>query len=666
MFRMGYHGLVGLVLATFGTAIEAQTMPTLTGEISFLEDPLEGASAIRGELSLTAGDHVQIILNYQNEADYYLLDLMAPTACFYKVVGGIGKAIGLPGRLPIEAPDGPQMFAVFRWDTRLLFVYAGRVICRGWDDEFLGGKGGIIAQAGKVTDPFVQPLETINTRDNFMREADAEHMWTPLSGVWEVESLRDDDQADEMEADKSANAFSYQAVSTEGPAISVAEQDKWFWTNYRIEASMRSLGTGAMGLVLLAQDRSNYLAVRWASAWANGEHGDRLQLLEVVDDQPKVLAEVPGGFIPEQWYKVSAAYCDGCLTCAIDDIPILEGYSDRFGAGNPGLYAEGSDRTYFDDVTIEDYEIFRENFTDMVRWTPVEGEWSVTATGEVRCAKRGLLTSGRTAWTNYRVEAKATPNRGQIGLQVGRQPDSRSVLYRLNFSGALRSPKAQLLLVNPDGEKLIAEREVPLKIGKTLQLAASVDQGFVRAYLDGESIIEGFIPECPGGGIGLYADGEKETRFDDVVVTFTKPRPAAQVTREFTKVSEHAEMAEWASSRAPWVLPPELQPGSIWWTKGDYFGDTAVEFKLRFIGLRDGEVRVTLNGDPDRPNDGIHLILVATKGDSTLRARLLKGTTLIAQAQIVLNDSSCRVRFARQGSHAIVAIDDQPIISEQL
>ena len=655
-------GWLCAALALTAGMVTAQATPSLAGAITFLQDPLEGNVAVGGDLSVKAGDRVQLVINYQDDSSYYLLDIAVPKACFYKVAGGTTKAIGVPGELNVPNPAAAQKFSILRKDYRLIFVLEGQVVCRGWDGALANGKAGYVAAEGQVVNPFVQPMARIESSDNFMRDQDAQHMWTEFSGTWEIESLRDDDQAEAMEADKSANAFSYQAVGRDGPAISVAEKDLWFWTNYRMEASARSVGDGAMGLVLLAQDGANYLAFRWASAWDDGARGNRAELLEVVAGQPKVLAEKAGGFVPDQWYKLSAAVCDGQIECAIDDIPVLEGFCDHFGQGNAGLYAEGEARTYFDDVSIEDYETFREDFANLVRWDPASGEWSVTNAGEAQCVKGGLLTTGRLGWSGYRVEATATPNRAQVGLEVARQADGRAVLYRIDPAAG----KAQLLAVGPEGEKLLAEREVKVNGGKGLRLAATVEQGFVKAYLNGEPTVEGFAADCPAGGIGLYAQGEKETHFDDVCVAFLGPKHAAQVTREFTKVSEHPEMAEWASSRAPWVQPAEMKPGATWWTKGDYYGDATVAFKVRFIGLRDGTVKVTLNGEPERPDQGVHLVLTAVKGSRLLKAQVLDGTAEVAQGQVELASSSCSVRFAREGAHVMVFVDDKPLIEREL
>ncbi len=655
--RVGWSlvALLGLMAAA-----SAQSAPALMGTPTLLDDALEGDFALAGDLALSPGDHVQLVLNSQDDASCYLLDITAPQACFHRLAGAVTRPLGASGALP-AAPDGAaHPFAVLRKNFRLTFLWSGQVVCRGWDGTLANGKAGYVAPEGKVVDPFVQPLAPIQATDSFMREQDAQHMWTPLTGAWEIQSLRDDDQADEMEADKSANAFSYQCAGQEGTSIAVAEKDLWFWADYRLEASVRSLGSGAIGLLLLAQDESNYLAFRWASAWDQGPRGNRAELLEVVGGEAKVLAQKPGGFAPDQWYKLSAAICDGHVECAIDGALLLEADAGRFGAGNPGLYAEGADRAFFDDVLIEDYETFREDFSTLTRWETAAGEWSLSGAGEARCTGDGLLTSGRPAWANYEVEATVAPGKGRAGLELARQADGHAALFRLDGG------KAQLLATGPEGETLIAERSLKTNGGKPLRLAASVEQGFVKTYVDGEAAVEGLVPNCLTGGIGLQAQGAKEARFSNVRVAFLKPKQPAQVTREFAKVSDHPEMAEWAGNRAPWVQPAEMAPGATWWTKGDYFGDATLSFKVRFVGLRDGTVKVSLNGEPEKPDQGVHLVLTATKGSKILRAQVLDGTREIGQGEVELSGSSCSVRFARQGAHILVSVDDKPLIAQQL
>ncbi len=655
--------IVLLLLAIPGAC---QTAPALLGEISFLEDPIEGDGAVTGDLAVKQGDRVQFVVNYQDESAYYLLDVTAPDAAFYRVTPGASRLIGTPGKLPLRSPGEPQTFTISRQNCRLAFIYEGVVVCRGWDSELADGKAGYVADGAQVSDPWVQPLGKILATDDFVRETDAQHMWTPLAGEWHIEKLREDDLAEAMEADKSANAFRYQVTSGDLPAISLAEKDAWFWANYHISASARAQGRTSIGLVLLAQDEQNYLAFRWSSCWNGDAGGDRAQLIEMVDGQTQVLAEQPGGCVPDQWYRLDAGVCDGHVVCLVDDLPVLEAQTDRFGQGNPGLYAHGEDGADFDDVVIQDYEVFREDFTDMTRWVAASGDWAVTDDGEARCSGAGLLTSGREAWDEYRVDCKVAADRGGVGLQVAGADGGRGIIFRVGLNGSPYAGKAQVVAVGAEGETVLEESDVELPKEKHLQLGASTESGYVRGYVNGVPVIEGLDVSYLTGGIGLYADAPEPARFDDVIVAFLKPKQPAHVTREFTKTSEHNEMAEWASRHAPWVQPAEVTPGAVWWTKGDYFGDATVTFKVRFVGLRDGSMKVTLGSGPEREGAGIHLILSAKKGERALDAQVLEGEEEVARGRATLDSTAGRVRFAQKGKFVIVFIDDEPVIAQKL
>lgn len=654
-----------MLVLSLGAPGAGQTVPALLGDMTFVQDPIEGDGAFTGDLALKQGDRVQFVVDYQDDGSYYLLDVTAPDAAFYKVTPDAGRLIGTPGKLPLKSPGEPQTFTISRQNCRLAFIYEGIVVCRGWDGGLVKGKAGYVAAGAQVSDPWVQPLGKILATDDFARETDAQHMWTALTGEWEIQKLRDDDMAEAMEADKSANAFLYRATSKDPAAISLAERDAWFWANYGVSASARVRGRGSLGLILLAQDEQNYLAFRWGSCW-NADDNDRAQLVEVVDGQTQVLAERPGGCVPDQWYKLDARICDGYIVCAIDDLPVLEGHTDQFGQGNAGLYAQGQEGADFDDVVIEDYEVFREEFADLTRWVAASGDWAVTDDGQARCVGSGLLTSGRESWDEYRVDCRATANRGAVGLQVAGTGDGRGIVFRVGLAGSPYADKAQIVAVGPDGERVLEESEVKLPKGKALQLGASTEGGYVRGYVEGLPVVDGLDLGCPTGGIGLYADAPEPARFDDVVVAFLEPKQPAHVTREFTKTSEHAEMAEWASRSAPWVQPAEVTPGAVWWTKGDYFGDATVTFKVRFVGMRDGSMEVTLRGEPEDERAGIRLILQAKKGERTLEAQVLEGDEEIARGRATLDSTTGRVKFAQKGQFLIVSIDDEPVIAQKL
>jgi hypothetical protein len=383
--------------------------------------------------------------------------------------------------------------------------------------------------------------------------------------------------------------------------------------------------------------------------------------VEVVGGKPKVLTETPGGFIPNRWYRLDAATCEGNVTCSIDGAPVLRCHTDRFGLGSPGLYSEGPDGSFFDDVLIEDYESFQEDFATLARWEVVGGDWSLAGRGRAKCASGGLLASGRREWDNYRCECEVTADRGGVGLDVARQADGAAMRLRLGFPGSAYAGKAQLVSVSGAGEKVLAEAAVRAAAGTAHRLAATVEGGFVRGYVDGNQVLEAVDAGLKGGAIGLSADRPNGALFADVGVRFLRPNRPARVVREFSKTSEHNEMRGWAGPRAPWVEPPTIEPGTVWWTKGDYFGDATVTFMLRFVGLRDGSVRVTLNGSPDDEQVGAHLILTAARDSRVLKARVVDGTKPLGEGQVELSGSSCRVEFSRRGRELLLLIDGRPL-----
>jgi hypothetical protein len=654
---------VGVLLVPLaaGMAASQPTVPT-PASITFLDDPIDGDCLLGGTVTLAPASPVVLVMNYQDDGRCYLLEVAGDSARFYRVADGRVAPAGNPGALKIAGE--PRPFAVTRRSCRLAFIYDGVVVCRGWDEALSNGKAGYVAPAGVVGDPYLQPVGPIESTDDFVRQEDTRHMWSELSGQWDIQKLRDDEQADEMVADKSMNAFAYHVVSN-GPALSLAETDIGFWDNYHVAVSGRSLGKGAMGVAVLAQDEKNYLLFRWASAWARDAGGNRAQLLEVANGQPRVLVEKPGGFIPDRWYKLDIGVCDGDIVCSVDDLPLLRGQSDRFGLGHPGLYSEGTEGTFFDDVRVEDFETFREDFADQTRWQTAAGEWS-TAGHAARCASSGQLTSGRFAWGSYVCSCTVTAGRGAIGVEVARQPDGRGVVFRVGLPGSDFAGKAQLVRVGPEGEQLLSEVTTRLVAGRPHRLGASVSDGVLRGYIDDAPVLDAVDPPTVGGAIGLYAKGTDGAQFSALAVSFPKPPQPAHVGKEFTDPGEHPEMAEWASTRHAWVQPATLEPGAVWWSKGDYFGDTSVTFALRFIGLRDGTLRVTLGGKPDDPKAGLHLLLTASKGSRTLKAQVTSGEAAVGEGQVDLTESSCRVQFSHEGDAVIVRVDDQPLIAKEV
>ncbi len=288
-------------------------------DLTMLEDTVEGPYALAATLHVADPQalSVLVVIDRQDSGDGYALRLSPARVAIERIVDGtateIGRARGYGG---FEAESDLEM-TVRRdgWGIELILNH--EVLARAYDATLSGGQVGYSVQGGEIADPMLQPLGGVYMTDDFMRAADARSTWEPVQGTWKTQSLRVDEQSDRMEADKSANAFSYWGKAGDGPAITCSGY--WFWDNYSVSAAVRPADTDPLGLVVYFQDTENYILARWTSALSTEDNADRLQLLSVVGGVRSLLGEVPGGHLPGQWYRIELRICDGLMQCLVDD-----------------------------------------------------------------------------------------------------------------------------------------------------------------------------------------------------------------------------------------------------------------------------------------------------------------------------------------------------------
>lgn len=654
-----------LLAALWTGAVAAQQPGQLAGAPTFLEDTMAEPCDVSGDLQLAPGGRAQIVFDYVDNQNYYLLDIVGLQATLYAVERGAPRALSAPAELTAGANGA---FVVERRDWRIAFTVSGRTAARGYDSTFQQGQVGYVTSGGSAAaDVWLQELGEIALEDDFVTEAGGAAGWTPLTGKWEVVSLRDDQQAGQMQADLSTNAFSYHAEAVDGPAVAVRNpKETWFHSNYLVEASVRSLATQAIGLVLYAQDAGNYLAFRWTSNWSQAPDRATAQIVEVVGGQPKVLAQCPGGFSPEQWYALRAAVCDGVIQCWVDDVPVLAARSELFGHGSAGLYAEGREGTFFDDILIRGFDGFRDGFDgEPYAWRQAGGQWEPTADGRLQVASGGeaLIRTGPPTWRRYAYAADVKLAAGGAGLVLAADPQRGDVVVRLSATGSGKPYAGKLQIVRLDAPNpVLAEAAANIPAGGSCRLKATVDDGLVQAFVDDVLVAEAFDPKALAGGIGLYGDDAKGTTFDNAYVRLTAPKRTAHVAKEMADTSEHPEMREWASDRAAWVVPTSSARDSTYWTKGDYHGDVALTFPLRQIGTRDATARAVLGASPERPEAGVALEITVAQNTKTLRLSLSQGGQQLATTDYAAAGAEVQVRFERKGSFVVVYLADTPVL----
>jgi hypothetical protein len=649
--------------------------PTLTvpglGPVTALPDLAQGDCAFVGKLEDTAGAALTltVIFDYDPASgNHYELRLTPQQAQFYLIQGGKATPLGeaaTPPPLPVAGTTTDLYVRHDGW--RLAFLLNSRLVCTAYDPALTAGNVGYALTGGNLTHVVLQSVGDIAFSDDFMRAVTADSPWTPLGGTWKETSLRIDPQADTMQEDYSANSFSYEAHG-QGDARAISTAGLWFWADYHLEASVRPLGTGACGLIISFHDPDNYVAVRWTS-YASAADGNRLELIERVGGQERVLAQTPGGFRPQQWYKLSLGLSDGCLSVSLDDEQRLSGHTTALLQGKCGLFVEGADGADFDDVVLEPWGYFADDFSAPRRWDTAAGSWQrgdhrLTVSG----AAPSLLLGMPCAWSHYTYSADCHLDQGQGGVVFGATAPNAYYLMRYTAGD---TPTAELVQVAGGQEKVLATAPAPQPVGQALRLGVTVDRNLVTGLVGDRAVLYAATDAAPVGRLGLYAHAAGAW-FAYVQAESLEPPAPAHVTKEFRNDQEHWEMAKWATTRAPWQIPPELTTDregnlilkdvagpsdfgqSVWWSKGDFFGDKSVQFAITCVGTATGTLKVTLDAQPDaarNPVGGYTLTLTSTTGSPNLGLALSHATDSLGQAQVPVPDHKCQVEFARSGRY---------------
>lgn len=655
------HGLIAVFMALVVVCLlvpaHVQAEPTM------LDEQLDGPYALAGTLHVSDPENlrVELLVDWQDPDNTYRVTMTPLLTRVERVVAGTAVAIGRTRAHGAFEPEADLELTLRREGWRLELIVDRQVLARAWDTTFEGGQVGYSVTGGALPDAMLQPLGEVYMADDFMRAGGGNTTWEAVSGSWGIESLRVDEQRESMEAEKSANAFSYVGRATEeGPAL--ATTGYWFWSDYSIGAAVRPSGTEAVGVVAYYQDPANYLAARWTSELSGEPDAGTLQIVRVAGGERQVLAQADGGHIPGQWYRLQLRVSEGVVQVHVDDEPRLAATAELFGQGQAGLYTESSEGANFDSVTIQDWTTLVDDFGEPTpgRWSISNGSWAQTD-GTLRATgPEAIALTGSADWGRYSWEARARTEAGAIGLTACSRKDDLFVL-RLAPAGSdlTCAGQAQIVRVKGGEETILSSGAAEVRPGVWHRLRLVADDGLLAGYLDGERVLDVWHPEAMAGQVGLYAAGGAS--FDGVYLQMLPPPRIARVTKEFTEGDEHWEMMEWASTRAAWLKPDDEE--GAWWTKGDYFGDKTIAFEIKNVESAAGEVRVHLEAAPGDESAGVTLVLATEKGSNTLRATLQSGEETIEEASVEVESTRCSVRFERKGTWVVTTIDGNVVFS---
>ena len=609
----------------------------------------EGAQALRD---------LSVAVNLQDRNNFYLLRF-GPELEIVKVENGLmlplAKAF-LPGNLPADFD-----VVIKRRSRSLAVTVNGRVVADVGEACFSRGQAAASLLAHvNAREVKVQRVGEIYFADDFMKGAEKESAWEIVAGTWEVNTLHN--------SSLSSNAFFYTGRAEGQFALSTAGY--WFWDDYAYEASCKSEGVQDIGLCFHFRDANNYLRFCWSSD--SGETKGRKQLVSVVDGKPLVLAEQPGGYTINQWYKMEVRINRQLVRAFIDDNVIFTAASDALAYGKIGLYTENKMAARFDDVFVRDDKSIFDSFASQSApaWEQLGGTWSVVPLNtdqqngphalRADVASAGKAIIGDDNRRNYTFAATVSGwKAGAVGVVARYLDESNHYLW------TLRHDKThQFVRVVRGVKNVLAEGKLPADLEASAPdgphtLFITVDEHLITAGMDGRKLVQSWDESLDSGRAGLFASQTGPVFFENASLTM-KERPEPVLTTNV--VFQHEKtMQNWASELSDWLSRREGIGGKMYLVsmhRADFPGDVEMSAKLPKSFPADGAIRLAVAADEQDSNSGYSLMV--TNGNGYALELFRKGQSVargFAQPA-----ESPRVSLQRKGAFVIGLVNYKPVV----
>lgn len=519
-----------------------------------------------------------------------------------------------------------------------------------------GVQAGITVDNGwQVVESRIQRLESVYFSDDFMRTQEEPGSWVVRTGKWMLQSAWD--STPQGNASKFSNAsyaqnpFAWVGSNATGSAICTTGES--FWEDYSFTAAVRPGKSGAVGLVVNMSDTKNGILTRWTSM--NDPRGNQLMLAKVVNGKVIPLKTIVGGFIPNQWYKLTVTSSMDGVRVFIDDRERLAVTGVTPWRGGVGLYAEGEAGATFDDVTVIGqtfnrdllYEIQQTDVTKLFQNDPngIMNEWANTKNDWTPAAgipnhywyRRDMY--GDHVWMTINV--KPIPQTtGEIWLVLNGDGQNPTAGYRATVkydSGAGKN----LYTLYRDTTELGKQSGDPLQAGEAYTLRFWRVGARLALEVDGQVVVEANDQHSPQNYHPAYqASGCFQAPSSVVVLSqnmldYTFSNSPTDWLVEGTWLPT----IRWSCSPNWSFLAGWSRGDAVMWHKQRFVGDQELEayvgIKMEYPNEREAyEVRyrdmsVTICGDGHDPRSGYAGVFAAS-GEQTKRLLLMRNGTIVA------------------------------------
>ena len=467
----------------------------------------------------------------------------------------------------------------------------GKVVAEAFDETFTRGKIGFGARRNTVAFENFKLYECgeVVFADDFMTTTAVE--WKPATGNWMV--------LEAANPTLSANPFKYCGKNVALPgALSLAQKaGSANWDCYSAKVSAKDAAGAFVGIAFYCVDPRNYHLFRW-----NGRKSDKpvKEIVRVRDGVETVLTTAAGGYIPGEWYSMRVDVQGSRVRAFIDDNPVAEVKDTELVGGTIGLYTQSQRGTEFDDVAVRGigYESFDDDFAGLVpgKWLELGGKWAVDSgklTGTA--ARAAKLVSGDDRWRNYIVTCDIfPPTTAAAGIAFYYQDELNHFLYRAQPKGT-----RELIRVFDGVKKVLASAEVPFA-EKAERTVISINNGVIRAGVDGREMLEAFDPGLEEGRVGLCVEGGTAS-FGRIDV-HTPPPPEPVLTMQEAFAAEKSQEV-YAADQRDWIPDDRIDTNGRkwWWYRADLFGNASVELDMSDDKANNTSFELALSAN-DSPN----------------------------------------------------------------
>jgi hypothetical protein len=615
-----------------------------TASLQFIEDGAESQCNLTFTLHAVKSGRFSVLFDYRDAKNFYAADFVPGSVSLRAVINGKTQQLA---KNAVSLPSSSRVtLQRRRWTMRL--VADKRVLATAYDATFDSGKiGSVSSGSWRWSDASVQPVEDIYWTDDFTRAPGQNGDWKASAANWLLTSSSEDsagqgsrqhDLAARIEM--SANPFAFHARANSGSAW--AQTGRPFWDNYDASVSVKPLGRGTIGLAVYVQDSKNYLALQWSST----EGVTARQLVRVLNGKTTVLAQMPGAFLPRQWYRLSVRTSPGYIETFIDGTPLVALPIEDFGQGEVALLARGLEAD-FDDARVTSYAAYRQQVADgpaplSNAWQTLGGSWrgenwvlvSAPQTGDKGASRLALV--GRNDWDGYVLSVGANSGEaGACGLVAGYRDAGNYVVFRwagpkstLPFRGRqqfLRYRNGKPTVVRDEAATQLLEYSQNDYANLTIRLS-----GGALAVFSGERMVAQMADESLASGrVGVWAQGSAPVAFRDIRLFFPPEPQAPKVAPRF---ATDALMAGWASAAGEWPAKAGPEGVATLWNTGEFFGDVTIEYLWRRDPDADRRMEVALRARRDEWNSGYIARFADDKATGSLRLTLLHGERVLKQA----------------------------------